>query len=65
MPRVSAPGHCVDCQEEFLVKQLNRMGRCHDCAGAAMRDAASQLHNHEGPFYEKWKAGLNRSIGRL
>jgi len=56
---------CVDCQEMFPRKQLNRMGRCHKCAGFAMREACTQLHNHAGPFYEKWKAGIKNTIGRL
>ena len=56
---------CVDCQEMFPRKQLNRMGRCFRCAIAAARDAARQLHNHEGPYYERWKAAMKERIGRL
>jgi len=65
MPTVSKIVPCVDCQEMFPRKLLNRMGRCTQCAGVALRDAPIQLHNHEGPYYEKWKASMKRNIGRL
>lgn len=65
MPRASKIVPCADCQEMFLGKQLNRMGRCKDCAGHALREAMMQLHNHSGPYYEKWKAAMKLRIGRL
>lgn len=65
MPRISKTVPCVDCQEIFARKQLNRMGRCPSCAMFAMREDTMQLHNHEGPYYEKWKAAMKARIGRL
>lgn len=56
---------CVDCQEMFPRKLLNRAGRCHQCSLKALRDAMTQLHNREGPYYEKWKAQMKAMIGRL
>lgn len=56
---------CVDCQEEFPRKELNRMGRCDKCAFYAVRDAMTQFHNHAGPYYEKWKTRMKERIGRL
>ncbi len=65
MVRMSKIVPCVDCQEMFPRKQLNRMGRCPSCAGFAVREATMQLHIHEGPYYEKWKAAMKLKIGRL
>ena len=65
MPRMSKIVPCVDCQEGFPRKQLNRMGRCSECAGAAVRDTITQLHNHEGPYYEKWQKALLAKIDRI
>ncbi len=65
MVRMSKIDHCVDCQEEFPHKLLNRMGRCHECAWKALGEASSQLANHSGPYYEKWKAAMKNRIGRL
>lgn len=56
---------CVDCNEEFPRKELNRMGRCHDCAMAAVRDSMTQLHNKSGPYYEKWKKAVRTAAQKL
>ena len=65
MPRMSKIVPCVDCQKEFPRKELNRMGRCRTCAWQAAMEAPRQLYNHEGPYYEKWKAAMRKGIGRL
>lgn len=46
---------CVDCGKEFPRKELNRHFRCHDCAWDLVPKVATQLHDHSGPYYEKWK----------
>jgi len=56
---------CIDCQEMFPRNQLNRTGRCQSCAINAMVEDSRQLHNHEGPYYEKWKAAMKEGIRRL
>ena len=58
MPKPSEVVPCVDCQRLYTKKQLNRMGRCPDCASHAVRDAIVQLHAHSGPYYEKWKRAV-------
>lgn len=65
MSRKSAILPCVDCQEMFPPKELNRQGRCPQCAWRAVSECVTQLHNHEGPYYERWKAKMKESIGRL
>ncbi len=64
MPRVSEVIPCVDCNEEFPRKLLNRMGRCRQCALKAIGESATQLHNHSGPYYEKWKASMRNNVDR-
>lgn len=65
MPRASKIVPCVDCHEMFPRKLLNSMGRCRLCASHAVHDAMAQLSNHSGPYYEKWKAAMRKTIGRL
>ena len=65
MTRASKIVPCVDCQEMYPRKQLNRMGRCHGCAGKATGEAAYQLSQHQGPYYDKWKQGIQNAIRRL
>jgi len=56
---------CIDCDREFPRKELNRMGRCPECAMAAMRDDITQMHAHSGPYYEKWKQAVKAAAGKL
>jgi len=65
MPRISVPVACVDCQEMFLRKELNRMGRCTVCATEAHHLATRQILGRKGPFYEKWRAAMRKAAGRL
>jgi len=65
MKRASKIVKCVDCQREFPRKQLNRMLRCHDCALDKVEAVSRQLHNREGPEYEKWKTAMKKAIGGL
>lgn len=56
---------CGDCGKELPRKELNRQFRCHDCARAAARDAATQLLTKSGPYYEKWKRGIRTATEKL
>ncbi|MBA7586539.1 hypothetical protein ES708_28541 [subsurface metagenome] len=57
--------HCVDCNEEFPRKELNRNGRCQDCAMKVVGDNMRQLMAHEGPHYEKWKQSMRAAANKL
>ena len=57
--------HCVDCNEEFPRKELNRKGRCQDCRVKIIRENMTQLRAHEGPLYEKWKGAVQAAAARL
>ena len=65
MSKASKVVKCVDCGREFPRKELNRKGRCQDCAMVAVRDAMVQLHQKSGPYYESWKRGIKEGVGRL
>lgn len=63
--RASKIVHCVDCNEEFPRKELNRKGRCQECRIKIVRENMGQLMAHEGPHYEKWKQGIRAAAARL
>jgi len=44
---------CIDCKRE--VPQVNRKGRCPNCATTAMVDSILNLKRREGPYWERWK----------
>lgn len=61
---------CVDCGKEYPRKELNRHGRCRDCAWKLVGTVPYQLHYKEGPEYEKWRkrmieVGIPRQIEGL
>jgi len=53
---------CIDCKREFSRKALNRRGRCQECAMKAWRDAAEQMHQRDGPYYERWLEGKHKAV---
>ena len=57
--------HCVDCNEEFPRKELNRNGRCRSCAMKIIRENMVQLHSKSGPHYEKWKQSIQAAAQKL
>ncbi|MBA7675886.1 hypothetical protein ES703_84125 [subsurface metagenome] len=63
--RASKIVHCVDCNEEFPRKELNRKGRCQECRIKIVRANMGQLMAHEGPHYEKWKKAIKTAAARL
>lgn len=64
MPRQSEIVPCVDCQEMFPRRKLNPKGRCSQCAMVAFADTFRQLHNHSGPYYEKWKRSMAEAASK-
>ena len=63
--RASKMVHCVDCNKEFLRKQLNRSRRCHDCAVKIVGENIGQLMAHEGPHYAKWRQSVIAAAEKL
>lgn len=56
---------CVECGKEYQAKQPSRKHTCPECSYRHVKEAAQQLHNHQGPYYEKWKQALIARIERL
>lgn len=64
MPRASKIIKCVDCGAEHPRKELNRNYRCKECAWTEALSVATELHEHQGPAYEKWKAACEAKASR-
>ena len=56
---------CVGCGKEFPRNELNRRFRCHDCAWKLMGEVPRQLHQHEGPEYERWRHAVKKAARSL
>jgi DNA-directed RNA polymerase subunit RPC12/RpoP len=58
---------CMDCGKEFTYVKYKRPNRrfCTDCAIKHVRDSVTQLHEHQGDYYEKWKEATKRAIANL
>lgn len=52
---------CEDCGKHKPGK-ISAHGLCPDCAWKRMTESWKQLKEKKGPIYEKWKAGLKRSL---
>jgi len=53
---------CIDCKQLFRAKMLNRKGRCVRCAEKARIDAANQMQNKKGKYYQRFLEGETRYI---
>jgi len=59
---------CLDCGKEFTYVKYKRPSRrlCTNCAIKRVKESATQMMEHEGPYWEKWKAAMTRvGIPRL
>ena len=54
-------GKCRRCHQLTIV---NPKGYCPRCAIARVMEAAKQLREKKGYFYQKWKKGLKASLER-
>lgn len=52
---------CGDCGQE-KAGELSTHGLCAECSYIRQREAQKQIKIRRGPIYEKWKAGLRRSV---
>lgn len=53
---------CPECKKE--VDWLGRSGVCAECGMRHMLDAMRQLKAKSGPYYDKWKIGVERARER-
>lgn len=55
---------CIDCGSP-LPPGKRKDSLCGECAYKRVRESARQLKEKEGPYYEKWKAGVKAAAERL
>ena len=49
---------CKYCDKE--VEHVSKRGICEECGTQAMFEAAKQMHEKKGPYYERQQAALKR-----
>jgi len=55
---------CQNCgKHRDDVGPLSWRGYCGPCGVALNRAASSDLHYHEGPKFQRWRAGMAASVG--
>jgi len=47
---------------EYKPGNLSTNGICEKCGWERMKESVKQVKRKNGPYYEKWKAGLKRSL---
>ena len=56
--------HCRKCGHERQEGELlSARGNCHNCGVQAVADNAVQLHYHDGPYFDHWRARMLASFG--
>lgn len=56
---------CGTCETRVLWSQKSKKTpRCIPCGINAMMENAQQMHDREGPGYERWKAGMLAWVAR-
>jgi len=53
---------CKRCGKE--VPWLSKRGLCMDCGPAVLAEVVEQLRERRGPYYERWKRSLEKSMLR-
>lgn len=61
MPRRKKRINCKRCGQ---IRRLNRKGYCDDCAHRRSDESIYQLQAKQGPFYDKWKAGVLKGLSK-
>lgn len=56
----TAPRFCTYCGRETTADQLSKRSVCIDCRIGIQHQTTWQLIHREGPYYERWRAGLLR-----
>jgi hypothetical protein len=57
---------CLECGNEYEQATYRQPRRryCINCSMAHLSESMKQLHNHEGPYFEKWKESMRHAIER-
>lgn len=58
--------HCVVCGKPPTARRpLSARGLHESCGLAKMRAAAEQMKAKEGPYYDRWRVGMQCAIPRI
>lgn len=58
--------HCVLCGKNIVGQEiLSARGKCFDCGDGRARANATDLHLHDGEFFENWRQAMARSVGAV
>jgi len=52
--------NCIDCGAEFEYRGYKKKERCIPCAYKRAEEAATQMFNKSGPFYDKWLESMRK-----
>lgn len=62
--RLEYSSHCRLCGEpRGPDERFTARGKHLQCSDAKARAAATDLHLHQGEFFEKWRRGMAASVG--
>ena len=56
--------HCKVCEQpRAVVGSLSARGKCWNCGARHCIDNATQLHEHDGPYFENWRRRMVACVG--
>lgn len=55
---------CIKCGQPYVAKRRKRSGLCDDCGMVAVRESIIAMLKKEGPYYERWKRGMEKHYGK-
>ncbi len=55
---------CTNCGREYSANREKRNRLCEKCSLDKMHEVATQMFNHQGPYYDKWLKSMRNSAGR-
>lgn len=61
MPRPRKEKRCKECGSTHNISQQYL---CRECAWKHIAANTQQMRNKQGPYYEKWKAGMLAALNR-
>ena len=56
-------GTCKQCKKRNV--EISNQEICRICATQNMADAAKQLHEKKGKYFNRWKRGILKSVKKL
>lgn len=51
---------CIKCRWPYTATRAKANRLCYMCGWIALQEEKRQLQDKEGPYYERWKLGMER-----